>query len=67
MKSGKTGLIIQALVCLAIIVWQVHDFIVAKSAPPLTMALFDAVVVIFGVIGLAGAVYGLRRPSSSRA
>jgi hypothetical protein len=63
--SSKTSWIIQAVICLALIVWQVDDLISSKTSSSATMAIFNYVVLIFAILGLAGAIYALRsRPSS---
>ena len=65
MGNSRTSWIIQAVICLALIVWQVDDLVSAKTSPSVTMAIFNYVVLIFAILGLAGAIYALRsRPSS---
>ncbi len=61
MKSSKGGFVVQAIVCLAVVAWQIYDLAVAPSAPSASMAIFDAVVLLCGVVGMIGAVYGLRK------
>jgi hypothetical protein len=60
--AGKTSLIVQAVVCLALIVWQGVN-LVRGPLPSVTGVLFDLVIVVAALIGLAGAVYGLRGPA----
>ena len=65
MGSSRTSWIIQAVICLALIVWQVDDLVSDKTSPSTTMVIFNYVVLIFAILGLAGAIYALRtRPSS---
>ena len=65
MGSSRTSWIIQAVICLALIVWQVDDLVSAKTSPSGTMAIFNYVVLIFAILGLAGAIYALRSRHSS--
>ena len=63
--SSRVSWIVQAVICLALIVWQVDDLVSPKTSPSATMAIFNYVVLIFAILGLAGAIYALRsRPSS---
>jgi len=63
--SSRASWIIQAVICLALIVWQVDDLVSPNTSPSATMAIFNYVVLIFAILGLAGAIYALRsRPSS---
>ncbi len=64
-RSGKTGWIAQAVVCLALIAWQIYDFVVPRGGGSLTMTLFNIVVLLFALIGLVGALYALRGPRST--
>ncbi len=62
--SRKMGWVVQAVVCLGLIVWQIRDFATAKGTP-FAMALFNAVILVCALIGLVGAIFALRRPPST--
>lgn len=59
--GGKTSLIVQGVVCLALIVWQVVS-LATGPFPSMTSAIFDIFIIVAALIGLAGAIYGLRAP-----
>ena len=60
--GGKTSLIVQGVVCLALIVWQVVA-LASGPFPSTTAAIFDLLIVVAAMIGLAGAIFGLRTPA----
>ncbi len=63
--TRKLGLVAQAVVCFGLVVWLGYDFVTAAALPPVSIALFDVVIAVCALIGLAGAVYGLRlKPSN---
>jgi len=64
MTSGKGSFIVQAIVCLGVVIWQLYDIFVAGVVPSLTMGLFDAVVLIGGTVGFIGAIYALRKATA---
>ena len=63
--ASRTSWIIQAIICLALIVWQVDDLVSPKTSPSTTMAIFSYFVLFCAVVGLAGAIYALRNRRSS--
>jgi len=60
--ASKTSLIVQGGVCLALIVWQVFG-LATGPFPSVTTAIFDLLIIVAAMIGLAGAIFGLRTPS----
>ena len=65
-QTRRAGLIAQAVVCLGLVVWQGYDLATAGTFAPISIALFDIVILICAAIGLVGAVSGLRRSSQSQ-
>ncbi len=64
-QTRRTSWILQAVICLILIVWQVDDLANPKTSPSVTMAIFNYFILICALLGLAGAIYALRgRPSS---
>ena len=64
-QPRKTSWILQAVICLVLIVWQVDDLANPKISPSTNMAIVNYFILICASIGLAGAIYALRsRPSS---
>lgn len=61
--SRKATFIVQGLVCLGLIVWQIWGLAVGPF-PSAMQAVFDGVVIVAAAIGLAGAVFALRTPPS---
>jgi hypothetical protein len=62
--ASKSSRIIQAVICLILIVWQIDDLVNPKASPSTPMTIFNYFVLILAILGLAGAVYALRNPSS---
>jgi hypothetical protein len=62
--ASRTSWTLQAIICLALIVWQVDDLVNPKQPPSTTMAIFNYFVLFCAVVGLAGAIYALRNRRS---
>jgi hypothetical protein len=64
-QTRRTSWILQAVICLVLIVWQVDDLANPKTSPSTAMAIFNYFILFCALLGLAGAIYALRsRPSS---